>query len=394
MNAGDKETYEMPGKLYATPRQVTNLEDCLFYHSMNIPGHGLVTGNWDILGNESQYIGEVPLKDKRVIEIGPGSGLLSFFMEREGAEVVSLEVSEDFRWDFYWDLQDAVPVDIGARREVQQTDIEKMKNSYWFCHKVFSSKAKVHYGSAYNIPEGLGKFDISVLCCILLHNKHPLQILENCARVTSETVVITEPFRKRPIPQASMEFRPTDNQHSWHTWWGFAPDFFVNVLRSMGFPHIGVTFHTQQQLGRSINLFTVVGSRNALAKTQSSDYPVNVQIKCPVEQLKIAKGESFSLPLNIVNMDETPLSPFVENPLLLSYRWKQASGEVVELSAIRTPLPRTLYKGDQENISMTIQSPPSPGNYLLEITMLKKGITWYDKKYSGLLPKIKTSVTL
>jgi SAM-dependent methyltransferase len=382
-----------PKNVFATPWQVASIEDCRFYHSMNIPGHGFVQGNWDIVGNESQYTGEVAFKDKRVLEIGPGSGVLSFFMERDGAEVVSVEVAEDFKWDFYWDLQDAAPEDLGIRREAQQNDIEKMKNSYWFCHRAFSSKAKVHYGSAYHIPEELGKFDISVLCCILLHNKHPLQILENCARVTGETVVVTEPLHKRPLSQASLEFQPTDNQHSWHTWWRFSPDFFVKVLRSMGFPHSRVTFHTQQSFGKPVNLFTVVASRNALAEDQSENIPVNVQVNCPVERLRIGAGESISLPVDIVNLTDFPLSPFTEHPILMSYRWRRRFGKAAVSEGKRTPLPRNIYKGDRENIIMNIQAPPESGNYLLEVTMLKKGVTWYDNKIAGLPLKIKTVIT-
>jgi SAM-dependent methyltransferase len=383
----------MPGDLYAIPREIINLEDCLFYHSMNIPGYGLVKGNWDILGNESQYTGEVALKGKRVLEIGPGSGLLSFYMEREGADVVSLEVAEDFKWDFYWDLEEATPEDLEATRKAQKFDIEKMKNSYWFCHRAFSSKAKVHYGSAYHIPPGLGKFDISVLCCILLHNKHPLQILENCARVTSETLVVTEPFRKRPIPQASAEFRPTDNQHTWHTWWGFSPDFFVNVLRSMGFPHSRITFHTQQQFEKPVNLFTVAASRTSPAEAPSQEGMVNVKLDCPAERLRITAGETFSLPVNLTNLGESPLSPYSEHPILLSYRWKQKSGKLAEKDGQRTTLPRNIHKGEREYIIMAIQAPPDPGKYILEITMLKKGITWYDNKIDGLPLKIETHVT-
>jgi SAM-dependent methyltransferase len=383
----------MPKDLFATPRHVTNLEDCLFYHSMNIPGHGIVNGNWDILGNESQYTGEVAFQGKRVLEIGPGSGLLSFFMEREGADVVAIEVAEDFKWDFYWDLQEAAPDDLGIRREAQQNDIEKMKNSYWFCHRAFSSKAKVHYGSAYHIPEELGKFDTSILCCILLHNKHPLQILENCARVTTDTLVITEPLRKRPIPQASMEFRPTDNQHGWHTWWGFSPDFFVTVLRSMGFPHSRVSFHTQQQFGKPVNLFTVVASRNAQAEDHSENGPVNVKLNCPVESLRFEAGEIINLPLELVNFGETILSPFSKHPILMTYRWKQGSEKANTQDGLRTPLPRNLAKGDRENIIMSVQAPSDPGEYLLEVTMLKKGVTWYDNKIAGIPLKIKAVIT-
>ncbi|MBV9971725.1 MAG: hypothetical protein JO135_00155, partial [Candidatus Eremiobacteraeota bacterium] len=36
------------GVYYAEPRTVTNLSDCYFYHTMEIPGYGLVEGQWDL----------------------------------------------------------------------------------------------------------------------------------------------------------------------------------------------------------------------------------------------------------------------------------------------------------------------------------------------------------
>ena len=45
-----QETVAAPGgtSVYAKPRTVTDLDECYFYHSMEIPGYGLVKGPWDI----------------------------------------------------------------------------------------------------------------------------------------------------------------------------------------------------------------------------------------------------------------------------------------------------------------------------------------------------------
>jgi hypothetical protein len=39
--------------------------------------------------------------------------------------------------------------------------MQQLKNSYWFSHAAFQSKAKVYYGDAYNLPATLGQFDIA-----------------------------------------------------------------------------------------------------------------------------------------------------------------------------------------------------------------------------------------
>lgn len=85
--------------VYALPRTVTDLNDCYFYHTMDVPGVGRVTGEWDLRAGVREYLGGVSFAGKRVVEIGPASGFLSFFMEREGAEVVGFDLSDAQAWD-------------------------------------------------------------------------------------------------------------------------------------------------------------------------------------------------------------------------------------------------------------------------------------------------------
>lgn len=380
--------------LFTAPSIVADPEDCLFYHTMDIPGYGTFPGYWDIRGSESQYLGDVEFRNKRVLEIGPASGLLSFFMEREGAEVVSLEAAEDYEWEFYWDLKDAAPADLKARLETHREMMRRLKNSYWFCHRILSSKARVHYGSAYDVPQAL-EADISVLACILLHNKNPMRILENCARATGETIIIVEVSRERPLPLPTLEFLPNDYRQGWHTWWGFSPNLLINVLGSMGFAHSKVTFHTQQCFGEPAELFTLVASRNAFKDDKSFDNEetVNVRLRCPVERLRIAAGELTTLPLSVTNLGETPLSSIFKAPTFLSYHWKRQTKEIIIWDGLRTPFSRTIGAGESANMILNVQAPTEPGTYLLEITMLKEGVAWYDDMIDGSLPEIVTVVT-
>ena len=73
------------GAPYALPRVVTDLADCAFYHSMDLPGHGTVEGMFDLRGAVDEYLGGVDLRGKRVLELGTADGFLCFEMERRGA---------------------------------------------------------------------------------------------------------------------------------------------------------------------------------------------------------------------------------------------------------------------------------------------------------------------
>ena len=71
---------------YAEPRTVTSLDDCYFYHTVEIPGHSVVTGEWDLRPGLDAYLGHFDFAGKRVLDVGAASGILSFHVERQGAE--------------------------------------------------------------------------------------------------------------------------------------------------------------------------------------------------------------------------------------------------------------------------------------------------------------------
>ena len=84
----------------APVRTGLDLADCDFYHTVDLPGGGTVAGQWDLRGREADYLGHAPLAGRSVLEIGPASGHLSFWMESQGADVTAFDLGEDSPWDF------------------------------------------------------------------------------------------------------------------------------------------------------------------------------------------------------------------------------------------------------------------------------------------------------
>jgi len=358
---------------------------------MDIPGYGTVPGFWDLRGHESQYLGEVAFENKRVLEIGPASGHLSFYMERAGAEVISIEPSKDHAWDFYWDIPENAPANLAATLKKFVKINEELKNSYWLAHRAFSSNARVHYGDAGAIPAELGTFDLATLACVLLHNREPLRILENCARITRETLIIVEPFRELQLSQSPVEFLPTSDQNWWDTWWGFSPAFFVSTLRTMGFSHSKVTFHRQVCFDVLEDLFTVVASRDC-HEGFSAEQESAVALNCPITGLKVRAGELLRIPVSVGNKGGAPLSSFSSHPALLSYHWRSRAGEIFIQDGLRTPLPRTLYSGDYESLLINVRAPSEAGSYSLEITVVEENLRWHEDERAGLPIRIETLV--
>ena len=137
----------MPDSLFAIP-WIPQAADCHFYHSMDIPGHGSVEGQWDLRDQTDAYLGGVAFSGKRVLEIGPASGYLTMEMEKRGAQVVALEVPDDPGWDFV----PFPPEVMNPIREPRREHMRSLKASFWFVHSAHRSQAQLLYGDAYAIP--------------------------------------------------------------------------------------------------------------------------------------------------------------------------------------------------------------------------------------------------
>jgi O-methyltransferase len=244
-------------RIFATPREVKDVADCYFYHTMELPGHGVIEGrDWDLRGKVDEYLGNVDFAGQRVLEIGPASGFLTFEMEKRGADVISVEVTDDHGWDFVPYPAARLEEVYGPRRLVMQ----QLKSSYWFSHAALQSKAKVYYGDAYNLPAALGKFDIAVMGAVLLHCRDPLRIVEQCGTI-AKTLIIVDKLHPDLEGAPVCRLAPTPENFLWHTWWHFSTQFFTQFLAVMGFTTSEPTTHQQFHRGRAHTLFTLVARR-------------------------------------------------------------------------------------------------------------------------------------
>jgi len=166
----------------------------MFYHTMDLPGHGTVQGIWDLRDRWAEYLGGVELRGKRVLELGSASGDVCFFMERQGAEVVAFDLAPDRLWDFVPSPRLENPSEY-LRRGF--TFFKRLHNSYWFAHRAHRSRARVVHGGIYEVPGEIGPVDICTYGCILLHLRDPFLALANGLRLTRERVIITQPLHGR-----------------------------------------------------------------------------------------------------------------------------------------------------------------------------------------------------
>lgn len=262
--------------IFENARDVKSLNDCEFYHYMDLPIDGEVKGKWDLRGGVDEYLGNVDLKGKRILELGTCSGFLCFEMEKRGAEVIAFDIGDAVEWDMVPYAQ----YDYKKRIEEFKEYANRFKNAYWYSHKAFESKAKVVYGSVYQIPEEIGQVDIGTCCSILLHLRDPFLALQNLLRLVKHTAIITDlaptpnlfkkikhffpRFKKQThdIAMPYMEFLPNHKtiKHK-DAWWSLSPEIIVRFLGVLGFEETSILYHTKKLFGNDIRLFTVVAKR-------------------------------------------------------------------------------------------------------------------------------------
>ncbi|MGH8647596.1 MAG: class I SAM-dependent methyltransferase [Gammaproteobacteria bacterium] len=123
---------------YATPRRGVLLQECAFYHRLDIPG--VDTFQWDLVGDEAAYLGNFEFSGKRVLEFGAASGALTFWMEKQGAEVVGMDLSPDVD-NTSWDVLRPTGEDVDLARQRMAAGNARLNNGFWYAHEFFGSRA-------------------------------------------------------------------------------------------------------------------------------------------------------------------------------------------------------------------------------------------------------------
>jgi SAM-dependent methyltransferase len=259
---------EISMSFFAEPRVVTSPAECFFYHTMELPGIGVVQGDWDLRDCFDDYIGRVDLKQKRVLDIGAASGFLTFEAEKRGAEVVSFDIADA-------STQSVLPFSKKLRYtnfkewvSQQNRSYEPMRNAYWLAHRLYGSRAKVYYGDIGDLPEELGKFDVVLVGSVTEHLGDQIAALTSISRLAADTIVINSPIID--VPEKIAYFLPSANRPEQdYTWWVYSVGIYREVFGMLGFgiesilPVSCLHMHGGQQTRSALVARRVVPGENA-----------------------------------------------------------------------------------------------------------------------------------
>lgn len=257
--------------LYAKPKDITALDECYFYHTIDLPVHGTIHGSWDLRGNLDAYLGFVDFRRKKVFDAGAGNGLLSFTAEQKGArEIIAFDLAQHEEWD-HVPYAETHLVHTGNAtfpeiKNNRRQHLAQLNNGFWFCHKALCSQVKMLYGNIYNIPKEVGPVDIALFGAILLHLKNPLHALEQAAKLPAETIVVTDicwPQLNNDLPLCMLLPSPVPPL-TFDTWWMLTPALISQYLKILGYTEININYHHQirdDDQPQTTAFFTVVGRK-------------------------------------------------------------------------------------------------------------------------------------
>lgn len=226
---------------FANPQHIENTQECFFYHTLDLPGFGVQIGEWDLRGRFADYSDGFDFTGKSVLDVGTGSGFLSFSAEQAGAtDVVSFDMDSTIRQDFLPFREK--PYFQDRADLVLQRDwwLNQWKNAYWLSHRLLESKARTFYGDVYDMPESLGQFDIVVLGSILEHLADPIKAMTAAARRSSHTILIVTPMIESDDRIARFE-GDCEQPDIDYIFWTYSQGIYHHVLSMLGFDIVKVS---------------------------------------------------------------------------------------------------------------------------------------------------------
>ncbi len=159
--------------------------------------------------------------------------------------------------------------------------------------KKIKSKAKMVYGTVYNIPEDIGTLDIGVVGMILLHLRDPFLALQKISEHITDSIVVTgflpdNEYKDYLLDSSFVRFLPDPvSQQPNETWWDIGPGLIVKFLQVLGFKYVDVQWHKQSHHGKTNDCYTIVGHRTQEAAQRNGG---DIQRETPPS---IAKGLTF-----------------------------------------------------------------------------------------------------
>jgi O-methyltransferase len=221
---------------YAEPMRNTATTECDWYHTVDIPGHGLIRGGWDLRDCVDDYLGNQRFAGRSVIEIGPASGFLTTMMEKRGASVTAVDTPLDTVWEFVPRRDRDISQEIASMKR----HIPRIRRGWWHLQNVTGGSARMLEIGAAGLFDAADSIhaDICLIGALLAHVRHPIDVLETASRVADRVIVTQRYFTEIEDRRPFALFGPEPNNAMIVTWWFVSMAIVRNAMGVFGFKPI------------------------------------------------------------------------------------------------------------------------------------------------------------
>jgi hypothetical protein len=262
-------------------------KNCSFYHVQEIPGLTKPTvGPFDLRKNIDQLLGNCTFKNKKVLELGPASGFITFYLESLGAKMTCIDLS--IKKD-KWDIVPHANKNWKKNQLYGLKALSKCRNAFWFAHKQHKSKAKLIETHINNLPQSTPIHDYGIVATVLLHIQNPFLALQKMSSKVKERMIISDfiddmgtvssnkfklsniskyVLRKYFHKDTFTKFLPQGGKTNlnYNTWWKLSTATIIEMMNILGFEKEKYLEHIQYCNNKPIDMYTIVFKRKIKIK--------------------------------------------------------------------------------------------------------------------------------
>lgn len=110
----------------------------------------------------------------------------------------------------------------------------------------------------------------------------------------------------------------------------------------------------------------------------SADTVALISAEVLAHPLSVVSGEHFICHVALSYEGAASINAGGQNPLTLSYHWRDLAGRIVEHDGLRSHIGMALTLDSRVEIEMRALAPKLAGGYILEICLVQENVRWFD----------------
>ena len=171
--------------------EIQNLKKMNFYNKFKI--HNFTTNgiyNWQPY---LDYFKKINLKNKSLLDVGPGDGFFSRFFLEQGCKVSAYEIKDQKKRDnFNYGNLNKIKKSSDQGGKITKNNSGEFLFNY--TNKILKKKINIQYGNIYKLGQIKKKYDIVFCNDVLLHLTDPFRGLVNLKLASKKIVLFSSPI--------------------------------------------------------------------------------------------------------------------------------------------------------------------------------------------------------